>query len=202
VKAARTREYILEKASPLFNQKGFDGTSLADLQAVTGLTKGALYGNFESKEVMASEAFIWSTAIVKKLIAEELKDLGSFKDKLYGLLDFFAGYVSRPPIAGGCPLLNAAIDVDDHHVAMRPVVGTEIRRMVAFMELLIRKGIRAGEFKKGTNAREIAYMFFCMIEGALMFSRVERSREPMDIIINHCKYKLDQISNPLWNKKG
>lgn len=202
MKAERTRKYILEKAAPLFNQKGFDGTSLADLQAVTGLTKGALYGNFENKEELAAEAFTWSTAIVKNLISDQLKSLNSCREKLYHLLDFFARYVSEPPIAGGCPLLNAAIDVDDHHVAMRPVVGTEIKRMVGFIESLIRKGVRSGEFKKGTNERELAYIFFCAIEGALMFSRVERSREPMDIIISHCKHKLDEISNPLWNKKG
>lgn len=202
MKAARTREHILKKAAPLFNQKGFDGTSMADLQSVTGLTKGALYGNFENKEMLAKEAFRWSTHIVRRLITEELKNRGSFREKLNGLLDFFAGYVLEPPISGGCPLLNAAIDVDDNHVAMRPVVGMEIKRMVDFIESLIRKGVRSGEFKKGIRPREVAYFFFCAIEGALMFSRVERSREPMDIIINHCKNKLDQISNPLWNKKG
>jgi TetR/AcrR family transcriptional repressor of nem operon len=53
----------------------------------------------------------------------------------------------------------------------------------------------SGEFKKGISARELAYTFFCAIEGAIMFSRVEGSCAPMDIIINHCKKKLDQISN-------
>jgi hypothetical protein len=70
------------------------------------------------------------------------------------------------------------------------------------MAALLKKGIRSGEFKKDTNPRELAYTFFCAIEGAIMFSRVERSREPMDIIVKHCKNKLDQISNPIWNKKG
>jgi TetR/AcrR family transcriptional regulator, transcriptional repressor for nem operon len=146
--------------------------------------------------------FSWSTAFVKNLIASELKNGNSYKDKLYRLLDFFAGYVFEPPIAGGCPLLNTAIEADDHHEAMRHKVGTEIKRMVSFIESLVRKGVLAGEFKKGTNARELAYTFFCAIEGALMFSRIEQSAEPMKIIIYYCKYKLDQISNPLWNKKG
>jgi hypothetical protein len=65
---------------------------------------------------------------------------------------------------------------------------------VDFIADLIIKGIAAGEFKKGIKPRELAYSFFCSIEGAIMFSRVERSREPMDIIVAHCKKTLDQIS--------
>lgn len=202
MKAARTRVYILEKAAPLFNKKGFDGTSMADLEAETGLTKGAIYGNFSDKETLAGEAFLHSTKRVKHLIQHELKGIPTFKSKLTTLLDFFARYSLNPPIPGGCPLLNAAVEADDRRFSMRPVVASEIVKMVEYIGVLIKKGVRSGEFRKDTDSRELAYTFFCAIEGAIMFSRVEGSTEPMDIIVNHCKSKLDQITNPLWNKKG
>ena len=56
-KAERTRQSIIEKTAVLFNTKGFEGTTLQDLTACTGLTKGALYGNFKDKEEIATEAF-------------------------------------------------------------------------------------------------------------------------------------------------
>lgn len=199
MKAERTRKHILEKAAPLFNKKGFDGTSLADLENVTGLTKGALYGNFQDKETLAGEAFLYSTARVKERIKEVLKPISTYRGKLLALLDFFACYVLDPPVAGGCPLLNAAIEADDHRIAMRPLVAREIMEVVNAIAALLRKGVKAGEFRKDVNVRELAYTFFCTIEGAIMFSRVEGSRQPMDIIINHCKNKLDQIA---CNKKG
>lgn len=201
MKAASTREYILKKSAPVFNKKGFEGTSLADLEDVTGLTKGALYGHFPDKEALAEAVFSYSVDIIKDLIRKELKGISSFKMKLYALLDFFAYYVSRPPVPGGCPLLNTAIEADDHRVSMRPVVTSELIRTVDFIAGLIRKGIAAGEFKKDIHPRELAYTFFCAIEGAIMFSRVEGCSEPMDIIVSHCKNKLDQISNLLWSKK-
>jgi AcrR family transcriptional regulator len=197
MKAARTRNLILEKAAPLFNKKGFEGTSLADLSDVTGLTKGALYGNFQDKETLASEAFTYSIKMVKELVRKELSGLPSYKTKLLALLDFYARYVLDPPIAGGCPLLNTAIEADDHRLSMREVVVSELTETVDFIAGLLKKGVRAGEFTRDFNPREMAYTFFCAIEGALMFSRVERSSEPMAIIIKHCKIKLDQISNPL-----
>jgi hypothetical protein len=65
---------------------------------------------------------------------------------------------------------------------------------ISFISDLIRQGIKTKEFHPDTEPTEIAYTIFCAIEGALMYSRVERSREPMDIIINHCEKILDQIS--------
>jgi AcrR family transcriptional regulator len=193
-KAERTRQYIIEKTAPLFNSKGFDGTTLADLTNATGLTKGALYGNFPDKDAIAQEAFRWSIAKVRSMVQQELQDARTYKQQLTALVEFFARYVSTPPVAGGCPLLNTAIEADDHRTSMRKIVARELVITVEFITGLLEKGIEAGEFQKNVRSRELAYIFFCSIEGALMFARVERSREPMDIIVQHCKKILDQIS--------
>ena len=193
-KAEQTRQFIIEKTAPLFNKKGFDGTTLSDLTKVTGLTKGALYGNFRDKEEIGAEAFRYSIRKVKEGVRAHMAGAGSFKRQLSALVDFYAEYVFDPPVAGGCPLLNTAIEADDHRTSMRRAVVEELLSVTQFIEDLITQGIRTGEFKTDTRAKELAYTFFCSIEGALMFSRVERSREPMDIIVKHCKKILDQIS--------
>jgi TetR/AcrR family transcriptional regulator, transcriptional repressor for nem operon len=193
-KAERTRMHIVEKTAPLFNMKGFDGTTLADLTAATGLTKGALYGNFENKEEISLYAFRYSVDKVRTMIAQAMKATDTYKKQLEVLLEFFARYVLNPPIPGGCPLLNTAIEADDHHVSMRKVVATELVHTVNFISRLLTKGMEAGEFKRDINPRELAYIFFCSIEGALMFARAEKSEEPMKIVVKHCKGILDQIS--------
>jgi TetR/AcrR family transcriptional regulator, transcriptional repressor for nem operon len=193
-KADKTRQHILEKTAPLFNRKGFDGTSLAELTAATGLTKGALYGNFQDKEQMALEAFQYSIAKVREVVKEQLSGALTCKEQLIALLSFYSNYVFSPPIPGGCPLLNAAIEVDDHRTSMRRVVVKELHHTIGFIQNLIRQGIEKNEFRQDIDPAEIAYTFFCSVEGALMFSRAERSREPMDIIVQHCRKILDQIS--------
>ena len=97
--------------------------------------------------------------------------------------------------------MNTAVEADDHRIDLRPVVAGELVSVVNFIASLLRKGVRRGEFRKDINPRELAYTFFCAIEGAIMFSRVEGSREPMKIIVRHCKNKLDQISNSVCNKE-
>lgn len=193
-KADKTRQHILEKTAPLFNRKGFDGTSLAELTAATGLTKGALYGNFQDKEQMALEAFQYSVAKVREVVKEQLSGAFTCKEQLIALLSFYSNYVFSPPIPGGCPLLNTAIEVDDHRTSMRRVVVKELHHTIGFIQNLIRQGIEKNEFRQDIDPAEIAYTFFCSVEGALMFSRAERSREPMDIIVQHCRKILDQIS--------
>ncbi|MBL7856099.1 MAG: TetR/AcrR family transcriptional regulator [Cyclobacteriaceae bacterium] len=193
-KSAQTHHYILEKTAPLFNKKGFDGTTLSDLEKATGLTKGSLYGNFSNKDELAMEAFLYSIKRVKEMVREKLQDAPGYKEQLEALLDFYANYVFDPPIAGGCPLLNSAVEADDHRTNMRRVVVDELNGTIDFMAELFRKGKRAGEFKESIKPRDLAYTMFCAVEGALMFSRVEKSDEPMKIIVKHCKTILDQIS--------
>lgn len=193
-KAERTRQHIIEKTAPVFNRKGFDGATLADLTGATGLTKGALYGNFVDKEEIAMEAFKYSMEKVKEMVRQHLSDTPTYKERLSALFDFYSSYVFRPPIPGGCPLLNTSVEADDHHTSMRRVVIKELTNTINFIRDLIEKGVEANEFRPDTETKELAYTIFCAIEGALIFSRVERSREPMDLIVNHCNRILDNIS--------
>lgn len=194
-KAERTREFILDTTVSLFNTKGYEGTSLSDLTARTGLTKGALYGNFQNKEDIAKAAFRHAMQQVRARIRKSIGVKVTYKAKLVALLEFYSAYVFNPPVTGGCPLMNAAVEVDDHLAFMRKTVARELVETVNFIAHLIEKGRKAGEFKKNIKPRELAYTFFCSIEGAIMYARVERSDEPIKIIVRHCKNILNEISN-------
>ena len=55
-KSEQTKAYIIEKAAPIFNKKGYAGTSLRDMTGATRLTKGSIYGNFANKDEAALAA--------------------------------------------------------------------------------------------------------------------------------------------------
>ena len=193
-KAQRTRRHIIEKTAPLFNMNGFDGTSLADLCHATGLTKGALYGNFGSKEELATEAFRYTVSRMRSVGSRSMLSQPSYRKKLDALLNFFLTAVLNPPVRGGCPMLNTAIEADDHRPHMRSVVVEELEKSVNSMTKLLDRGKHSGEFKEDFNSREIAMLFFCSIEGAIMFSRVSGSREPMSIVIKQLQSIVSEIS--------
>ncbi|HMJ68746.1 MAG TPA: TetR/AcrR family transcriptional regulator [Cyclobacteriaceae bacterium] len=192
-KAQRTRRHIIEKTAPLFNMNGFDGTSLADLCRVTGLTKGALYGNFEDKEELAAEAFRYTISKMRSYGSRSMLSQHSYKTKLDALLNFFVKAVLNPPVRGGCPLLNTAVEADDHRPSMRKTVVTELEKSVNSMTKLLERGKESGEFKKDFSSRDMAMMFFCSIEGAIMFSRVSGSAEAMIIVTKNIRSIIESI---------
>jgi TetR/AcrR family transcriptional repressor of nem operon len=54
--AAENREHILDVATALFRERGFDGIGVADLMHAAGLTHGGFYGHFASKEDLIAQA--------------------------------------------------------------------------------------------------------------------------------------------------
>jgi TetR/AcrR family transcriptional regulator, transcriptional repressor for nem operon len=193
-KSEHTRQLIIERTAPVFNVQGFEGTSLASLEKATGLTRGSLYGHFAGKEELAREAFRYSMKVVRRSINEHLRGKATPKEKLLALLSFYAKFVFDPPVAGGCPLLNSAIEADDFHYSMKKLVAGEINRTVSVLEGIIIEGKKQKQFRKDVHARQTALLLFSAIEGALMVSRVSDSDEPMKAVVKQCNMLLDLMS--------
>lgn len=173
---------------------GFEGTSLAELCRVTGLTKGALYGNFADKEELAIEAFRYSISRMRSFGMRSMLPHETNRLKLEALLSFFLKAVLNPPVRGGCPLLNTAVEADDHRVSMRKTVVEELEKSVNSMTKLLDRGKLSGEFRNDFESREMAMFFFCAIEGAIMFSRVSASAEAMETVTKSIRSIIENIS--------
>ncbi|MFK0088570.1 TetR/AcrR family transcriptional regulator [Pseudomonas sp. NPDC090755] len=174
-KAQRTRQLIVEKTAPLFNTKGYAGTSLADMTEATGLTKGSVYGNFANKEAVALAAFEYNwqqaQATVRAIMAREQSNKAR-------LLALAATYRDLPPgfPEGGCPLLNTAIEADDTHPALRAMAMAAFAGWKQHLVTVIEAGIAAGEFRQAVDAEQTAVTLIALIEGAIMISRLTGQR--------------------------
>ncbi len=193
-KATKTRKFIIERTAPIFNTKGYEGTSLTDLTASTGLTKGSLYGNFTDKEDMAREVFRFTIERIREVAKTFVGNGGSPRQRLLKLLDFYESVYSNPPVQGGCPLLNTAIEADDYRISMKKVVASEINKSIEFMNVLLKQGVEEHEFRQDINTRELATVFFAAIEGGLMISKVSSSPLALSAAINHCKSIIKSIT--------
>jgi len=192
-KSQRTKNLIIEATAPLFNTRGYEGTSLQDLCDATGLTKGALYGNFENKDQLFAEAFRYAVRLVREEGKKRVDVQVTNKAKLMALMEFFATYVLNPPLKGGCPMLNNAVDADDNRPGMKRVVARELEQSISYITGLLDAGRAAGEFGKSFHSRETAMFFFCSIEGAIMFSRVSSSDEAMRAVTKQIKKIVEEL---------
>jgi TetR/AcrR family transcriptional regulator, transcriptional repressor for nem operon len=170
-KAERTRQYIIEQAAHLFNQRGYAGTSLQDIMAATGLTKGGIYGHFESKEKIAIAAFEHASGHILQLLAQTITGHVTAIAKLEALLEFYKKYIINPPITGGCPVLNTSVEADDTNPLLRASVVKVLHKMQRSLENIVTQGIQNGELKPTVNPEQFAILFITMIEGGIMVSK-------------------------------
>ena len=173
-KGESTRQKIIAHAAPLFNQRGFNGCSMQDVMAATGLEKGGLYRHFSSKEELAAEAFRYAWALA---IRHRTHDLDSGRGSIALLRALVKRFVeARFGFPGGCPLMNTAIDADDGNPALRRLARESLRDWQQRLSAIIATGVRSGEIRKGTVPRAIANAMIATLEGAQMMSRLEGDR--------------------------
>lgn len=171
-KGERTKQEIVRSAAPLFNQKGYEGTSLSDLMTATGLQKGGIYRHFASKEELAADAFDYAWEKARSGRLDGVTEVDNCVDRVKKMIDNFvekrAGLV-----AGGCPLLNAAIESDDGNPVLRSRVKQALRLWTARLTDVISEGIEKREIRSSADARKLSQVIIGSLEGALMISRVE-----------------------------
>src|ERR1700761_8902670 len=100
-KAEKTRQFIIEKTAPIFNIKGYAGTSLSDMTEATGLTKGSIYGNFGNKDEVALAAFDYNLKKVESIIFGEMQHRKSSRDKLMTYVQIYNDFPNYPFPGGG-----------------------------------------------------------------------------------------------------
>lgn len=171
-KAEQTKAYIIEKIAPVFNRKGYAGTSLTDLTEATGLTKGSIYGNFESKDDLAVAAFDFNLAKINSVFRHEMAKYSTAKEKLLRHVKLYEHFSKFAFPVGGCPILNTAIEADDTHPALKQRACDALNNWKKSLVDIIQSGITANEFKKDTNAEELAVTIIAMLEGAMMMAGV------------------------------
>ncbi|MFY0599790.1 MAG: TetR/AcrR family transcriptional regulator [Cyclobacteriaceae bacterium] len=189
-----TRRLILSKATSLFNTKGFKGTSLSDITKATGLTKGAIYGNFENKDALAVASFDAAINTVLLDLSKRIKVQSTAPLKLKAIIDYYSEYIHNPPIKGGCPIINTSIEADDSHPMLRFKVSTTITMIIDSLKKIITRGIDENQIIKGIDVELYATMFYATIEGAIIMARTEGSSRSYDLIKKGLENQINAIS--------
>jgi TetR/AcrR family transcriptional regulator, transcriptional repressor for nem operon len=172
-----TRRRIIAQAAPLFNARGFEGCSMHDVMEATGLEKGGLYRHFADKEELAVEVFHYSLDQAIKTRTDGLDHIPGARAKLEYIIRRFVDLPS--PVPGGCPLLNTAVDADDGNPILRNAAREAFAGWQQRLSRIVGKGIRNGEFRSDANPRQLATSIIATLEGALVLSRIEGTRRPL-----------------------
>ncbi|NII82990.1 MULTISPECIES: TetR/AcrR family transcriptional regulator [unclassified Pedobacter] len=192
-KAEKTRNFIVEKTAPIFNMKGYTGTSLNDITAATGLTKGSIYGNFTNKDEVALAAFDYNLKNVSSRIDAEMNKQVSVKDKLFVYINIYQKFIDGTVAEGGCPVLNTAVDADDTHPELREKVLKAVLGWKNKIAKLVETGISAKEINTEHNPEQVALTIIAIIEGAIMISRLTAKPAHWNLIMDSLKKYINSL---------
>lgn len=93
------RNEIIAAALRLFAQKGIKSTTIRDISTAAGVTEGALYRHFESKEELARSLFEECAAVLHQHLAHSIADVQGAREQLCALCEgFFAFAAERPEV--------------------------------------------------------------------------------------------------------
>ena len=189
-KAEKTKQFILETAIPLYNTKGIAGVSIDDVLSATKLTKGCLYGHFQSKEDLSEQVIELALRKITDKIRLAVASGKTAKAKLFAFLDFYKDPI-HTYIPGGCPIFNTAVETDDNYPVIKEKVATVIRTGQQEITDLLEEGIRNGEFLAKLDPPVMAFKLVAAIEGGLMMCRIMNTIKPMHTLIKSLKSELE-----------
>ncbi len=184
-KAEETRQYIIEKAAPIFNMHGYEGTSMTQLTKAINMTKGAIYGNFKDKDEIALAAFDYNFAKISKQIEKAVQAQDNACDKLIAFANFYLDEYTAYCASGGCPVLNTAIDSDNVHPPLKQKVKQAIDTWMEFIVRILDTGIKKQEINRNIKPEPFASIFVSLIEGGIMLSRTTGNTIHLSRSIDH-----------------
>jgi len=192
-KGERTRADVVEQAAALFNQHGYQGASINDIMLATGLKKGGIYRHFSSKEELTLEAFHFAAGKMSERFSEALAGRSSARERLRAIVNVYARIPLDPPVPGGCPLLNAAVEADDGNPELRKAAQGVMKGLLQALRGILRDGQKGGELRRELDVEASAHVLVAQLEGAVMLAKLYGSQAPMRHTVAHLEGWLESL---------
>src|SRR5438477_2423198 len=167
IQAAENRQSVINVASRLFRENGFDGIGLKDLMEAAGLTQGAFYKQFASKDDLAVQASrrALESAFGRWSAAAEANP----KDPLGAVIAFYLSMAHREERGDGCPVVALGSDAARQSVDVKASFEAGIRKHLEMLGGWI--GDTDGEDSSGKAMAILSTMV-----GALVLSRAVNNK--------------------------
>lgn len=166
-KGSITHQNIIEKSIQLFSVKGYYHTSIADIVAATGLTKGGLYGHFANKQEIWQAGYEECVRIWKGIVFEGVKDLTDPLARLERVVEnSLKNYLGGGVFEGGCFMLKSLVDLAGQSPDMSRRVLAGFQGFAALLRRWLEEAEDQGLLREGLPLQEIADFLVVSLNGA------------------------------------
>ncbi|NKL75599.1 TetR/AcrR family transcriptional regulator [Rhizobium leguminosarum] len=160
--AEENRETVINVASRLFREHGFDGIGLKDLMKGAGLTQGGFYKQFMSKDDLAALA---SRRAMESATRRWSAAAADSSDPLEAVMSFYLSSDHRGEKADGCPLVALGSDAARQSEEVRRTFEDGIRAHFEVLDEMM-------DDAKSPNPSGKAMAILSLMVGAVTLSRI------------------------------
>lgn len=182
--AEENRDRVIDVASRLFREHGFDGIGLKDLMKGAGLTQGAFYKQFTSKDDLAALASARAMESATKRWSEAA---ANSSDPLEAVMDFYLSTDHRGEKAEGCPLVALGSDAARQSAEVKQPFEDGIRAHFDVLENLVGG---AGD----PEASEKAMAILSLMVGAVTLSRLTQDETLSQGVLKSAAHEARRIA--------
>ena len=193
-KGMQTRQDIITKSLQVFSVKGYFNTSVNDILAVTGLTKGGLYGHFRSKEDIWYAVYDRAVMIWRDIV---LKDADKITDPLERIEKTIEkdmkNYLGADVFDGGCFFFNMLVELSGQSSSM---AGSILKGFIKFSGLIrgwLKEADQKEMLKDGLDLDEIAHFIIISLNGAAPLYAATRDSRVWKQTISQLHYYINQL---------
>ena len=183
--AEANRETVINVASRLFREHGFDGIGLKDLMKGAGLTQGGFYKQFESKDDLAALA---SRRAMEGATRRWSSVVASSPDPLQGVIDFYLSAGHRGETADGCPLVALGSDAARQSEDVRQPFQDGIKAHLQVIEEMLPT---SGD---DDEAPRKAMAMLALMVGAVTLSRIVTDEKLADRLLEAAATEANRVA--------
>lgn len=174
-----TRDRLIESARYLFWERGYAGTSMADLLAHAEVNSGSFYHFFESKEALLRAVLEGYTHGLRPIIVNPaFAKTDEPVERIFAILAGYRERILQTNCQYGCPLGRLALEIDPENRPAHRLIADNFSGWIgAVRECILQMKSR---LPKKTDVDALATYVLVVMEGGVMLSRSYGSVEPFD----------------------
>ncbi len=196
-KGCKTRQDIIAKALELFSVKGYFNTSINDILEATGLTKGGLYGHFQSKEALWEAAYDEAVIIWREIVFKDIKETLNPLERIRRLItNDMCDYLGKQVFPGGCFFLNMLVELSGQSEEMKKLILRGFKGVERLIASWLKEAEQMGMVIPGLDHEEISNFIFITLNGAAALYAATRDPKVWRRTINQLNVYLKNFETP------